>query len=91
MDAANGELRDRIKRLIVQCARLKVPPAEIGDDQELFDREKGLGLDSIDVLEIVVNLERDFGVVIPDRETGQRVLRTVSTLVDFIRSSGRAP
>jgi acyl carrier protein len=91
MNAANGDLSERVKRLIVQCARLKIPPSGIGDEQELFNPEKGLGLDSIDVLEIVVNLERDFGVVIPDRETGQRVLRSVSTIVEFIRANGRSP
>lgn len=89
MDPEESALRDRVKAMIVQCARLKVPPASIGDDQPLFDPEKGLGLDSIDVLEIVVNVEKSFGVTIPDRETGQRVLQSVNTLVEFIRASGR--
>lgn len=86
-----AELRNRIKALLVQCARLKIPPSAIGDEQPLFDPEKGLGLDSIDVLEFVVHLERTFGVTIPDRETGQRVLRTVSTIAEFVRSNGRTP
>ena len=90
MDPGESALRDQVKVMIVQCARLKVPPSSIRDDQPLFDAEKGLGLDSIDVLEIVVNVEKGFGVTIPDRETGQRVLQSVNTLVDFIRSAGRA-
>jgi acyl carrier protein len=88
MDPADAALRERVKALIVQCARLKVPPASIRDDQPLFDPEKGLGLDSIDVLEIVVNVEKSFGVTIPDKETGHRVLQSVDTLAAFIRSSG---
>lgn len=88
MDSGDAALRDRVKALIVQCARLKVPPASIGDDQPLFDPEKGLGLDSIDVLEIVVNVEKAFGVTIPDKETGQQVLQSVNTLAAFIRASG---
>ncbi|HXG60770.1 MAG TPA: acyl carrier protein [Planctomycetota bacterium] len=91
MTQDDAELRVRIKALLVQCARLKVAPSDIGDDQPLFDPEKGLGLDSIDVLEFVVHLERSFGVTIPDRETGQRVLRSVSTIAEFVRSNGRAP
>jgi len=82
----DGPLRDAVKSLIVQCARLRVEPAAIGDDQPLFDPQKGLGLDSIDVLELVVNLERSYGVTIQDRETGQRVLQSVNTIVDFIKT-----
>ena len=76
----DAELRDRVKAMIVQCARLKIQPSEIKDDAPLFDKEKGLGLDSIDVLEIVVNIEKTFGVQIPDRETGEKVLQSVNTL-----------
>ena len=84
----NG-LKDQVKQLIVSCARLKIPAAQLGDDQPLFDPQKGLGLDSIDVLEIVVNVEKTFGVSIPDRETGQRVLQSVNTLVDYIQGAGK--
>lgn len=82
-------LREGVKALIVQCARLKVPPSELKDDQPLFDPSSGPGLDSIDVLEIVVNLERTYGVTIPDRETGHKVLQSVNTIVDFIKASGK--
>jgi acyl carrier protein len=86
----DAALRQRVKGMIVLCCRLKILPAELKDDQELFDSAKGPGLDSIDVLELVVNLEREFGVVIPDRETGQKVLRSVNTIVEFIHTSGKA-
>jgi len=81
-------LRERVKAMIVQCARLKIQPSEMKDDAPLFDKEKGLGLDSIDVLEIVVNIEKTFGVQIPDRETGEKVLQTVNSIVEHLKSSG---
>ena len=81
-------LRAQVKELIVQCARLKIQPSELKDDAPLFDKEKGLGLDSIDVLEIVVNIEKTFGVQIPDRETGEKVLQTVNSIVDHLKASG---
>jgi acyl carrier protein len=91
MDNHDGALKEQIKALLVQCARLKVPASSIADDTLLFDPEKGLGLDSIDVLELVVNLERSFGVTIQDRETGHRVLASVNTIADFIKASGKNP
>jgi len=89
MDNSDAVLRDRVKVMIVECARLKIQPSELKDDWPLFDREKGLGLDSIDVLELVVNVEKTFGVQIPDRETGQKVLHSVNTLVEHLKASGK--
>lgn len=88
MSDGDQALKDRVKALIVQCARLKIPLSELGDDRPLFDPEKGLGLDSIDVLEIVVNIERTFKVQIPDKEVGQKVLQSVNTLVDYLKAQG---
>jgi len=88
MDTQDDALRGRIKALIVQCARLKIQPSELKDDWPLFDKEKGLGLDSIDVLELVVNIEKSFGVQIPDRETGAKVLQSVNTIVEHLKASG---
>lgn len=88
MDTQDAELRNRVKALIVQCARLKIQPSELKDDWPLFDKEKGLGLDSIDVLELVVNIEKTFGVQIPDRETGAKVLLSVNSIVDHLKASG---
>lgn len=88
MNPTGEELRGQIKALIIQCARLKIKPEDLKDDWTLFDREKGLGLDSIDVLELVVNIEKQFGVQIPDRETGQKVLQSVNTIAAYIESAG---
>ena len=75
-------LRSEIKHAIVRSLRLPISPDEIGDATPLFD--EGLGLDSIDVLELVLEIERSFGVSIGDEQTGMRVLRSVDTIADYI-------
>jgi acyl carrier protein len=79
-------LKDDIKQAIVRSLRLPISPQEIGDSTPLFG--EGLGLDSIDVLELVLELERSFGVSITDEETGTRVLRSVDTIAEFITAEG---
>ena len=64
-------LRPRIKEVIVQSLRLPFPATEIADDVPLFG--EGLGLDSIDALELVLAIERTFGVAIGDEQTAKRV------------------
>ena len=88
MATDDQSLRDGVKTLLIQCARLKIQPSELKDDALLFDPQNGPGLDSIDVLEIVVNLERNYGITIPDRQTGEKVLQSVNTIVAFIKESG---
>ena len=78
-------LSGQVKAAIVRCLRMPITPEEIQDDMPLFD--KGLGLDSIDALEIVLELQRSFGVEITDEQVGKRVLRNVRTIVEFIGSS----
>jgi acyl carrier protein len=79
-------LKDEIKQAIVRSLRLPLTPQEIGDSTPLFG--EGLGLDSIDVLELVLELERTFGVAITDEATGARVLRSVDTIAEFITAEG---
>ncbi len=78
-------LRTEIKQAMVRSLRLPMQPDEIGDDTPLF--ADGLGLDSIDVLELVLELERSFGVTIADQDTGTRVLRSVDAIAAFIEAS----
>jgi acyl carrier protein len=78
-------LTGEVKTAIVRCLRMPITPEEITDDMPLFDQ--GLGLDSIDALEIVLELQRTFGVEISDEEVGKRVLRSVDTIVGFIETS----
>jgi acyl carrier protein len=78
-------LADEVKAAIVRCLRMPIKPEEITDDMPLFD--EGLGLDSIDALEIILELQRSFRVEISDEQVGKRVLRSVRTIVEFIESS----
>ena len=78
-------LAEQVKTAIVRCLRMPIKPEEITDDMLLFD--EGLGLDSIDALEIVLELQRTFGVEISDEQVGKRVLRSISTIVGFIETS----
>jgi acyl carrier protein len=84
MSVHNGLARE-VKEAIVRCLRMPIGPDEIGDDVALFG--EGLGLDSIDALELVLELERTFGVEISDEQVGKRVLRSVDTIVVFIEES----
>jgi len=77
------DLRARIKEMLVKNLMLQTTPNEIGDDLPLFG-PNGLGLDSIDALEIVVSLEKTFGVGVPNSEVAGKALRTVNTIHDYI-------
>ena len=79
----NEDLRTEIKQMMVENLMLKVSQDEIGDDMPLFGPE-GLGLDSIDALELVVSLEKRFGVSVPNSETARTALASVNTIHDYV-------
>ncbi len=77
----------RLKTLIVETLRLDdVRPEDIPDDEPLFGSPR-FGLDSIDALELVLRIEKEFGVKIGSSEESRRALATVNTLAAFIRAS----
>jgi acyl carrier protein len=76
-------LKDAIKEMMVEKLMLKVPKEEIADDLPLFGPE-GLGLDSIDALELVVSLEKSFGVSVASSEVAKSALVNVNSIHDFI-------
>ena len=77
-------LRQQVKELLSTGLRLEVKPEQIADDGAIFG--EGLGLDSIDALELVVLVEEKFNTAIPDEEAGRQAFASVNTLVDFILS-----
>jgi len=77
------DLRTRIKEMLVKSLMLQTTAEEIGDDLPLFG-PGGLGLDSIDALELVVSMEKTFGVGVPNSEVAAKALRTVNTIHDYI-------
>jgi acyl carrier protein len=86
---SDQNLRDEIKEMMVENLMLKVSKEEIGDDLPLFG-PNGLGLDSIDALELVVSLEKRFGVSVPNSETAKQALATVNTLHDYVLANRKA-
>jgi len=80
---SDSDLRPRIKEMLVKNLMLPTTPDQIGDDLPLFG-PNGLGLDSIDALEVVVSMEKTFGVGVPNSEVAGKVLRTVNTIHDYI-------
>lgn len=79
---ANENLAPRVKDLIVRRLKLDIDPMTIQDDAPLFG--EGLGLDSIDALELVLGLEQEFGIKVEDEEVGVKAFASVNALVDFI-------
>ncbi len=74
---------ERIKRLLVETLGLEgLRPEAIGDNQALFG--EGLGLDSVDALELVVAMERDFGVSIASREIGRESFASPRALAELV-------
>ncbi|HEY0557261.1 MAG TPA: phosphopantetheine-binding protein [Thermoanaerobaculia bacterium] len=83
MSEAVATTPSRIKRLIVESLNLEgMRPEMIEDEAPLFG--EGLGLDSVDALELVVALEKEFGIRIKSQEIGREVFSSVSTLSQFI-------
>ncbi len=82
-------LREAIKEMMVENLMLKVSKEEIADDLPLFGPD-GLGLDSIDALELVVSLEKRFGVTVPNSETAKQALATVNALHDYVVANRKA-
>lgn len=77
------DVRTRIKRLIVDALHLEgVSPSDIEDDAPLFGA--GLGLDSVDALELVVALEKEFQIRIQSHEVGREAFASVSTMAAFV-------
>ena len=62
-----------------------ISPEDIGDDDPLFN--EGLGLDSIDALELIVLLEKEYGLKVGDTRKGKEILFSIHTMADFIRAS----
>lgn len=85
-------LHQELKHFIIDTMNLEdVTPAEIGDDTPLF-ADDGLGLDSIDALELVLALKKKYGIVLEanDEQTRQH-LRSAATLATLILSGSKNP
>ncbi len=78
-----AQLRAELKRLIVEELHLKSrTPDAIGDDEALFGA--GLGLDSLDALQLAMVLEETFGVPIPEGEEARAIFKSVRAIAEHI-------
>ena len=83
MSEPTNNLIEKIKQLIITRLKLiDMMPEMIETDAPLFG--EGLGLDSIDALELVLGMEKEFGVIIPDAEVGRKVFQSVRTMAQYV-------
>jgi acyl carrier protein len=80
-------LKEQLKSQIIQFLNLTdLTPTDIKDDEPLFG--DGLGLDSIDSLELIVLLKKEYGINIKDPKEGRKALVDINTMVDYIEEHG---
>ena len=81
-DISNLEL----KKLIVETLNLEeVTPEDIADDAPLFGDE-GLGLDSVDALQLVIQIEKKYQILIENEEVGVKAFASINALADFLKN-----
>ncbi|WP_118952935.1 phosphopantetheine-binding protein [Taibaiella helva] len=80
------DLKVTLKQQIIESLNLQgMKPEDIDDNAPLFG--DGLGLDSIDSLELMVLLERNYGIKIEDAREGRSILASVQTMADYIEAN----
>ena len=79
---SDERIEDQLKELIVERLFLKIQPSDIGDEDNLMEAH---GIDSVQVLEIVVGLEEDYGVSFEDEDFDIEIFQTVKSIADFVR------
>jgi acyl carrier protein len=79
-----NDLKRRIKNMMVENLMLQVAADDIADEQPLFG-PGSLGLDSVDALQLVVALDKNFGLKVPDPAAAREILRSVNTIAAALR------
>ena len=74
---------DRLKQLLVENCMIRIDPADITEETPLFGPE-GIGLDSLDALQIIIAVEKNYGIVIGDPATAKDALQNLGILRDWI-------
>ena len=78
-------IEHRVKQVIIRTLSLEVDAEEIDDEDALFGG--GLGLNSMATIEIIVGLEEEFGIEVPDEELRVELFDSVQTMADYVRTA----
>jgi acyl carrier protein len=78
-----NEIKQNIRKLMVENLMLQISPEEIGDSQPLFG-PGSVGLDSVDALQLVVALDKAYGLKIADPEAAKKILQNVNSIADAV-------
>lgn len=82
-----AELKADIKKMIIETLNMEdITQEDIADDLPLFGGDNTLGLDSIDAIELVMAVQRDFKVRIDDQNLAREVLKDVNSIAEFIEN-----
>lgn len=80
------ELKTQLKEQIIEALNLEgMTPADIDDAAPLFG--EGLGLDSIDALELIVLLEKQYGIKLSDPKQGKEVFKSIDVMADYVAAN----
>lgn len=83
------ELIEKLKAQLIEALNLEeITPEDIDPEAPLFG-DDGLGLDSIDALEIILLLDKDYGIKLKNPAEGKQVFYSVKTMDDYIREHGK--
>ena len=78
-------IEHRVKQVIIRTLSLEVDAEEIDDEDALFGG--GLGLNSMATIEIIVGLEEEFGIEVPDEDLRVELFDSVQTIADYVRTA----
>ena len=80
------QLIEQLKSQIIEALNFEdLTPADIETDAPLFG--EGLGLDSIDALELIMLMDREYGIKLADPKEGKAIFRSVRTMAEFIQAN----
>ena len=86
MTGTMEQLKTDLKKQIIEALNLKhLKPEDIGDDQPLF--VEGVGLDSIDALELIVLLQQRYNIKIANPQDGPKIFKSVKTIAEYINAN----
>ena len=81
------EIKLEVKKLIIETLKFEnVKPEDILDDVSFFSGENTIKIDSIDVIELVVTIQKKFSVKIDDQNLAKDIINTVNTIAEFVYS-----